>query len=340
MSENKEEYLIGANYYCGWYRCQPNRWQTDGRDWRLDYPGRIPMLGCFNDQATFEAEIEAAADYGLNFFALLWYSDEQKEFPFTNETNKCFQMFLKAGNKDRLRFLTEYCNHPPFQIFDDDVWRRKADLFVQWMKDPSYLRVDGKCVFKFHSVYYLLQETGMDRERARERVRYLREAARREGLELLVSAGIVLAGVDEDSRSILDCFDFLSTYGDIPEVPSRENPYPYEVLEAHAAAGRREIAAKGEFPYMPFIQSGWDPRPWKDPRPSFCLPDRMQWRRTLTEMKRALDECGNLGIPTSRGVQKAFNIYAWNEFGEGGMLAPTLGDGFMKLEEIRTVFGK
>jgi len=37
-------------------------------------------------------------------------------------------------------------------------------------------------------------------------------------------------------------------------------------------------------------------------------------------------------------VQKAFTIYAWNEFGEGGFVAPTAGDKYMKLEAIQEVF--
>jgi hypothetical protein len=32
-------------------------------------------------------------------------------------------------------------------------------------------------------------------------------------------------------------------------------------------------------------------------------------------------------------------IYAWNEFGEGGIVAPTRGDKQVKLEVIREVFG-
>ena len=35
---------------------------------------------------------------------------------------------------------------------------------------------------------------------------------------------------------------------------------------------------------------------------------------------------------------RVFLIYAWNEYGEGGIVAPTRGDGFMKLETIRAVF--
>ena len=38
-------------------------------------------------------------------------------------------------------------------------------------------------------------------------------------------------------------------------------------------------------------------------------------------------------------MQKAFTIYAWNEFGEGGIVAPTKGRGHMMLQCIKDVFG-
>ncbi len=37
---------------------------------------------------------------------------------------------------------------------------------------------------------------------------------------------------------------------------------------------------------------------------------------------------------------QAFTIYAWNEYGEGGILAPTAGEGFTKLQMISTVFNR
>ncbi len=49
----------------------------------------------------------------------------------------------------------------------------------------------------------------------------------------------------------------------------------------------------------------------------------------------------NLGLPLPNGQrQKAFTIYAWNEFGEGGFVAPTKGEGYMKLKAIQEVFGR
>ena len=39
------------------------------------------------------------------------------------------------------------------------------------------------------------------------------------------------------------------------------------------------------------------------------------------------------------GVQPAVTIYAWNEYAEGGIVAPTKGQGWAKLEGIATTFG-
>ena len=39
------------------------------------------------------------------------------------------------------------------------------------------------------------------------------------------------------------------------------------------------------------------------------------------------------------GRQGIFTIYAWNEFGEGGIVAPTRSEQTMKLDAIRAVFG-
>jgi len=46
-----------------------------------------------------------------------------------------------------------------------------------------------------------------------------------------------------------------------------------------------------------------------------------------------------LGIPADGGREKMLLIYAWNEFGEGGIMAPTQGEKEMKPEAVREVFG-
>ena len=56
-------------------------------------------------------------------------------------------------------------------------------------------------------------------------------------------------------------------------------------------------------------------------------------------MKEDSRDMPNPGLPLPDGsIQPAFTCYAWNEFGAGGIIAPTQGDQFMKLAGIRGVF--
>ena len=65
------EYLVGIYYFSGWWRPEPNKWMPHGKDWRADYPGRIPTLGEYNEQPTLDKEIVAAAEHGVSFFQFL-----------------------------------------------------------------------------------------------------------------------------------------------------------------------------------------------------------------------------------------------------------------------------
>ena len=67
-----------------------------------------------------------------------------------------------------------------------------------------------------------------------------------------------------------------------------------------------------------------------------------EWRNDLQTLKAQLAPTGvpNLGFPLPDGqLQPAFNIYAWNEFAEGGIMAPSVGWNYSRLETITEVFG-
>lgn len=77
-----------------------------------------------------------------------------------------------------------------------------------------------------------------------------------------------------------------------------------------------------------------------DPRPSFALPARSQWEGALKDIAENLRAVPNPGLPLPDGTrQPAFTIYAGNQFGEGGIVAPARGDATMKLKAIQAVFG-
>ena len=325
------DYLVGLYYFAGWWQTSPNKWETGGHDWRPDYPGRIPLLGEYNDQATMDREILAAAAHHVDFFQILWY-------PNGGPLNAGLRTFVASTNAPRMRFTLEFVNHPPFALTNDADWEAACRQWCMAMKHPSYLRLDGRPVFKIHGLDYFYRQNGDDSRKVTARLDTFRRIAQENGLSNpLISGGVMPGGVPSPERAAP--FDFLTTYMDMPNLPQRADPYPYELLVSYAEAGWLRYAEQSSKPYVPYLPSGWDPRPWRDPRASFAFPTREEWTAALVRAKAALDKHPKLGIPVKGGRKKMLLVYAWNEFGEGGIVAPTKGEKEMKLDAVQQVFG-
>lgn len=118
----------------------------------------------------------------------------------------------------------------------------------------------------------------------------------------------------------------------------------------YADCARFQAEARGNqssdaVPYLPNVIAGFDPRPWEEQGPSFSAATRAEWTAALTQARDLVTAPGNrvFGFPDATapsGVRPAMSIYAWNELGEGGIMMPTAGDGFMKLEVVTEVFGR
>lgn len=331
--------LVGVSYFAGWWPEAPNKWQTPGTgvDWRERFPARRPLLGEYNDQKTIDAEILAAADHGVDFFAILWYppSTRSKESPMLA---RGLSGFLASPNAGRLRFFIEFCNHPPFTTATEEEWENCIRAWMPALRHASYLRVGGRLVFKVHSAGQFWADTGEKLDVAQARLGRLRQAARDAGLgEMVIGAGGV--GPLAPGSWPVKLFEFSGDYMDVPPLPVTEADRPFAEL-ADFLHNLRVDRSRNAVPYLPVLAAGWNPRPWRDPRPSFAFPTRQQWTDDLRRIRDDLRATPSLGIPRADGaVEKAFMIYAWNEFGEGGYIAPTHGDQRMKLEAIREVFG-
>jgi len=118
--------------------------------------------------------------------------------------------------------------------------------------------------------------------------------------------------------------------------------FPYADVLTYQAQARGNQTGDAQ-PYLPNVIAGFDPRPWEEQGPSFAAPSREEWTAALTQARDLVADPANrvFGFPDGKGgVQPAMSVYAWNEFGEGGILAPTAGDGFMKLQVLKEVFGR
>jgi hypothetical protein len=351
----EKDILVGVNYFAGWWKEQPNKWHGQGwkigqPDWRLQFPERVPTLGEYNEQATMDREIIAASSHGVDFFAILWYfskpdSAEAKNAP---KLNRGLEQFMASPEAHRMKFFIEYCNPLRFSAENDEQWAQCIRVWVEAMKHPSYLRVDGRLVFKVHDVSGFLSVNNQDIDLCRKRLDTLREAVRAAGLgEMIIGVGISgktpTLGKKWPSAAI---FDFSATYMSVPEVEERQSEHPYATIAAEARETLQRRAGD-PLPWMPHLAAGWNPRPWTyaDAPPHyqrfFTFPTREEFTAELRNLKESFAQHPTLGLPKKDGTtQKAFSIYAWNEFGEGGIVAPTKGNGTMMLEAIRNVFGE
>lgn len=339
------ETLVGVDYFAGWWEEKPNKWEDrfDGHNWLDEYPQREPLLGMYNSQATMDREIIAAAEHGIDFFMMLWYfmpPGKSDSWYSHSDLNKGFELFMKSPQANRMKFCIEFCNHSPHGVKTEKDWRECVDTWTEIMKHPSYLRIGGRLLFKVHGCGTMWSDCGNSLERVAAWIEILRNRVRQEGLgEMIIGAGNPGVTVWQDHWAG-EVFDFSCDYMSFPKYLEKKNEcYKYDKLATHL----QSIRAGHRFdtiPYMPFIAAGFDPSPWKDERPAFMPPTREQWKRELRFIAKDLNNIHNLGVPLPDGqLCKIFTIYAWNEFGEGGYIAPTEGDKYFKLECIRETFG-
>ena len=124
-----------------------------------------------------------------------------------------------------------------------------------------------------------------------------------------------------------------------PKLNCTGREFPYSVSSSWMDAARTNHS-KDAVQYLPNAIASYDPRPWHSNALGFTFPTRTQWEAELRTVRaQALREPG-FGFPGPENVTvKALTIYAWNEYGEGGIVSPTRGESWMKLEAIKTVFG-
>jgi hypothetical protein len=340
--------LTGVNYFAGWWRPMPNKWHRHtsslsnecGSDWRPDFPERVPLLGEFNCQETMDRDMEAASAYGVDFFPILWYYNEpnQEREPNSRFLNRALDEFIASPFASRMSFFIEFCNHPPFEVTTCQQWQECLASWEKYISHPSYMQVGGRAVFKVHGAQYFIQQNGGDITRCIQQLDSIRSLFLKHGLDVMIGAGVQAADPVAANSPVANVFDFTCTYMDLPSLPRTEEDYSYELLGEHCRMAR-QVHSTDAIPYMPYMPAGWSPRPWPDTRACFSFPTREEWHKELILMKQDLLELPNLGLPLPDGtIQPAFTAYAWNEFGEGGIVAPTHRMGYMKLEEWHRVF--
>ena len=163
-----------------------------------DWP-RYPLWGYVNeaDSYVMSMEIDAAADHGVNVFIYDWYWFDHRPF-----LEQCLDNgFLKAPNRDRMKFYLMWANHDANHLWDirqsDNngstvIWggavdRRDFETIVhrvieKYFTQPNYYTIDGCPVFMIYELRNLVIGLG-GIAKCREALDYFREETVKAGFK-------------------------------------------------------------------------------------------------------------------------------------------------------------
>jgi len=278
-------------------------------------------------QAVMDREIEYAAAAGLDYWAFVTYAAD-------DPLSLALKRYLSSQVRSKIGFcLITECARWPHQAFVDRV--------AALIQEPGYQRVlDGRPLLYlgFINEQWLEKLGGV--EGFRRVLDTFRAAVMAKGLPKPYM--VIMDFTPREGKKWADALgcDAISSY--VAGVGSGAIPYSRMVENAeHFWEGCRNTEAQ----VVPIVVTGWDPRPrvekpmpWGSPYGSHdgevdrsepatpaAIADHL--RRGLRWLETHRD---------SAAAQAAI-IYAWNEFDEGGWLAPTLSEGAARLDAISYV---
>ena len=322
------------------------------------YWDRHPLWGYVNeaDPAVMEMEIEQATRHGVNVFIFDWYWFDGRPFMETTLTDG----FLKAPNKDKMKFYLMWANHNVENYWDtriskyggeNIIWRGGVDReefekickrnIEMFFKHPNYYKIDGKPVFMIYEVTTFIEGIG-GVDAAIDALKWFRKEVKKAGfpdLELqftMWNSQFNYSGVDAAKASTASPrdafirrlgFNSMSHY-QFCHFANVDQDYEKVLEEVYPEWDRLE--KEFTIPYYPHISIGWDnsPRTGKSAVTTNNTPERFE--QALRKAKAWVDARPKL--------HPLITINSWNEWTETSYLEPDDLYGYGYLEAVKKVF--
>jgi Glycosyltransferase WbsX len=349
-----EPIQVAAYYYPCWGSPPESEWPSLAKA-RPRFPNhnqpKTPVWGMQDerDPQVMAQKIDAAADYGLNAFIFCWYAYDGGKHYLDDALRKGF---LKAANRDRLKFALMWANQDIGSWgtgrVKPETWDGVMDEVIHdYFSQPNYWRIKGCPYFSIYNPREFIASFGSV-EKAARALQCFRAKAVAVGLPGLHLNAILYGTTVQEARAL--GFDSLTSYvwlhhQIVPTFPSadyascRDN-YFVALRKGGGANGLEQPAAEFDVPYFPNVTMGWDssPRcpadaPWKNgPYPFGPVLVNNTPAAFLNALRQAVSY-----LETSKTTPRILTIYAWNEWTEGGYLEPEMRTGMSYLEAIRQV---
>jgi len=321
---------------------------------------RKPLWGYQNeaDPEVMRGQIEEAVRHGVNVFIYDWYWYDNRPF-----LENCLNDgFLKAENRDKMKFYLMWANHDANNLWNIDlsddygstvIWEGKVGrgafetvvnrVIGKYFAEPNYYKIDGCPVFMIYDVNNLIAGLG-GIENTREAIALFRQRTREAGfpdLHLQITIwgenSVNLSGFDANLQgSTKDIVALLGadsvTHYQFAHFANIDRDYNDILSDVKAEWERidREYAV----PYFPHISCGWDNNP-RFRRFRAGIVKNNTPENFKNGMKMAKDY-----LDSHPDRTPLVTVNSWNEWTETSYLEPDDLYGYGYLEAIREVFGE
>lgn len=320
----KADMLVGAYYFPGWNKVEKWYCMAANKDvWH-------PLLGYYDESSPEAADwhIKWALEHGVSFFAFDFYTAGGSQMLETALDDG----FLKAKHIDKFKFCLTWCNHEAESTMTADGLDAFGDLIVRkYLTHPSYLRIDGKPVVMFLVGNAFVRTLGVDG--ARKAFDRLQQKAKDAGLPgvYLVFCHDALGPNEIDGCKSVGVSAFARYnypyQGTGLTGPGKHAEFTYQFLTEQGTAMWKQWQGLTGGSYWPTVMAGWDRRPWtKDEDAIITGMTPELFRESLAKARGYASK------------DRVVMIEAWNEWGEGSILEPSVEHGFAYLDAVRQVF--
>lgn len=314
---DNNKFLVGAYYFEGWSgaRKDTSSWAKGlpthvTKKLFTEYAGREPLWGWRDDDVhIMERQIDLASNNGIDFFIFCWYWQDSEgsldiHSVLSMPENTGLSLFLRAKNRDKMKFSILVCNHHGSIIKGHDNWMQLIDFFsTNYFCNQQYLKVEEMPVLSFFGP-----------KDAEPHVPAMKAQIKKKGFPGLLT-------ISCNSLYFNNIFDVNSYYNILKGETGSREALPYKELTSFAEYYWSKC--KKDNPtneIAPLVMVGWDSRPWhKDDNILYYVD------RSVAVFRDHLDKAFRFVTNNSKRCKLIF-IYAWNELGEGGYLIPTKED--------------
>ena len=320
---------------------------------------RKPLWGYQNeaDAKVMEKQIEEAVSHGVNVFIYDWYWFDNRPF-----LENCLNDgFLKAENRDQMKFYLMWANHDANHYWNIDlsddyggtvIWNGAVGrpafetvverVVTKYFSQPNYYCINGCPVFMVYDVKNLIEGLG-GIEATKSAIAYFRERTRAAGFPDL-HFQITIWGENAFNLSGFDA-NLKGTTKELVSLLGADSVTHYQFV--HFTNINRDyldilqdvqrewarIDRDYTVPYFPHVSCGWDNNPrfrrFRGGIVQNNTPENLQ--KALVCAKEYVDTHPKLPAPL-------ITINSWNEWTETSYLQPDDLYGYGYLDAVRNVF--